>query len=224
MHTEAPYGYIRDYYDHVHRVNAQDPEVAEFWLSRLARIDGDAVLNVGCGPTLYDYMLRFGRAPSEYVGLDINASTFDFLRGSEDPRLVAARDRVSALGTRTELIAGDVFDFAASLANRFDWILGVGFFATFHGPRLERLLGVMSDALRDDGMLVKLTWHGPHRTPEETRKKHEYGYDNPEEPSPAELVAEFERCGFELVEEDILPCRPESTGWDAIQFCQFRKV
>ena len=42
MHTEAPYEYIRDYYAHVHRKNEEDPEAAEFWLSKLARVEGDS--------------------------------------------------------------------------------------------------------------------------------------------------------------------------------------
>ena len=100
MRTEAPYEYIRDYYAHVHRINAAYPEVAEFWLSKLDRIRGDSVLNVGCGPTLYDYALRFGRAPREYVGLDVNASTFEFLDSGDEPLVRSARERVRAGGTR----------------------------------------------------------------------------------------------------------------------------
>ena len=118
MHVEAPYEYIRDYYSHVHRINAEYPAGAEFWLSKLAHIRAESVLNIGCGPTLYDYMLRFWQPPKEYVGLDINKSTFDFLRRSRDPRLLEAKARVEELGTRTELIGADVFDCEQSLAGR----------------------------------------------------------------------------------------------------------
>jgi len=223
MHTEAPYEYIRDYYSNVHRKNAADPTVAEFWLSKLANIRGDNVLNIGCGPTLYDYMLRFGSPPREYVGLDINKSTFEFLRRSRDPRLLKAKQRVGELGTHTELIDADVFECDEMLAGRFDSILGVGFFATFHGSRFQQLFEIMARALRPRGMLLKLTWHGPHRTAQETREKLEYAYDNPEEPTPHELVAGIENAGFSLVEQEILECDPSAVGWDAIQSCIFRK-
>lgn len=223
MHIEAPYEYIRDYYSHVHRKNAEDPAVAEFWLAKLANIRGETVLNIGCGPTLYDYMLRFGQPPREYVGLDINKTTFDFLRRSRDPRLLKAKARVRRLGTHTELIAADVFDCGESLEGRFDSILGVGFFATFHGQQFERLLEIMARALRPKGMLLKLTWHGPHRTAEQTREKLEYAYDNSQEPTPDELVAGIEKAGFSLVEQDILQCDPKSYKWDAIQSCVFTK-
>jgi SAM-dependent methyltransferase len=223
MHVEAPYEYIRDYYAHVHRKNAQDPAVAEFWLSKLAHVRADSVLNIGCGPTLYDYMLRFGQPPREYVGLDINKSTFEFLERSQDPRLLDAKARVQALGTQTEFIGADVFDCEQSLEGRFGCILGVGFFATFHGARFDKLMAIMARALRPSGLLLKLTWHGPHRTAEQTRKKLEYAYDNPEEPSPDELVSGIERAGFSLVEQDILACDPRIYAWDAIQSCLFRK-
>ncbi len=223
MHTEAPYEYIRNYYSHVHRTNANDPAVAEFWLSKLAQVRGDSVLNIGCGPTLYDYMLHFGRPPLEYVGLDINQSTFEFLRRSRDPRLLDAKARVRNLGTHTELIGADVFECADRLEGRFDCILGVGFFATFQGPRFERLLAIMARALRAEGMLVKLTWHGPHRTAQQTREKLAYAYDNREEPTPEELVTGFESAGFSLVEQETLQCDPRSSGWDAIQSCVFQK-
>lgn len=223
MRTEAPYEYIRDYYAHVHRINAAYPEVAEFWLSKLDRIRGDSVLNVGCGPTLYDYALRFGRAPREYVGLDVNTSTFDFLDSGDEPLVRDARERVHARGTRSEHVAASVFDCEERLAGRFDYVLGVGFFATFEGAEFERLLAIMAHALRDGGRLLKLTWHGPHRSAEETRRKHEYGYDNAKEPAAQELVDGFERAGFTLEEQAILQCDPASYGWDSIQYCLFAK-
>jgi SAM-dependent methyltransferase len=223
MHIEAPYEYIHEYYSHVHRINAEDPAVADFWLSKLAHIRGESVLNIGCGPTFYDYMLHFGKPPRVYVGLDINKSTFDFLRRSRDPRLLKAKNRVKELGTRTELMGADVFDCEQSLEGRFDCILGVGFFATFHGSQFKRLIGIMARALRPKGMLLKLTWHGPHRTPEQTRKKLDYAYDNPEEPTPDELVAGVENAGFSLVQQDVLKCDPKAYRWDAIQSCIFSK-
>ena len=84
-------------------------------------------------------------------------------------------------------------------------------------------LFLMARALRPQGMLLKLTWHGPHRTAQETRKKLEYAYDNPEEPTPDELVAGIENTGFSLVEQEILECDPGAVGWDAIQCCIFSK-
>ena len=157
------------------------------------------------------------------MGLDINKSTFEFLRRSRDPRLLKAKERVRELGTHTELIGADVFECDERLAGRFDSILGVGFFATFHGPRFRQLFEIMARALRPEGMLLKLTWHGPHRTAQETRKKLEYAYDNPEEPTPDELVAGIENAGFALVEQEILECDPSAVGWDAIQCCIFSK-
>ena len=51
----------------------------------------------------------------------------------------------------------------------------------------------------------------------------EYAYDNPEEPTPHELVSGIENAGFSLVEQEILECDPRAVGWDAIQSCIFSK-
>lgn len=224
MQAEAPYEYIRDYYQHVHRKNSRFPDVTSFWLSSLQHVRGASVLNVGCGPQLYDYMMHFGRPPSEYVGLDINRNTFEFLRRSRDPRLLRAKARARELGTRIELLCADVFDCKRELEDRFDSVIGVGFFATFHGRRFDRLIDLIRRTLKGEGMLLKITWHGPHRTPEETRNKLRYRYDSAVEPSPDALVAGIERAGFTLRHQSILECDPETYGWDAIQVCVFQKA
>ena len=223
MHIEAPYEYIRDYYNHVHRKNAQSPEVASFWLSSLQHIRGESVLNVGCGPQLYDYLLHFGRVPKEYVGLDRSRNTFRFLRRSRDPRLLEAKSRVRGLDIRIELLCANVFECEQQIAERFDSVLGVGFFATFHGAQFDRLMSLMHRALKPDGTLLKITWHGPLRSPEETRDKLRYGYDNAEEQTPDVLVSSIVRAGFALEHQAILECDPQGVGWDAIQVCVFRR-
>lgn len=223
MHVQAPLQFVRDYYDSVQRKNERYPDVAAFWLDALGAIDGDAVLNVGCGPMFYDNMKHFARPPACYVGLDINESSFDFLRHSDDPHLLEARKFAEQAGTRVEFVCADIFDCAERFENQFDCILGVGFFATFHGVMFDRLLALMHLALRPGGRLLKLTWHGPHRTEAETCDKLRYRYDNEHEPGPQELVEGFARAGFVLESQSIYDCPHGTVGWDAIQACQFLK-
>jgi len=223
MHSQAPYEYIRDYYEHVHRTNARFPEVASFWLSSLRHIRGESVLNAGCGPQLYDYLLRFGHAPKEYVGLDFNKNTFEFLTHSGDPRLLEAKSQARERGVHVEFLCADVFECEKQLTERFDSVLGIGFFATFYGACFNRLMHLMHQALRPGGLMLKVTWHGPHRSTEQTRDKLTFGYDNDEEPAPEELVNGIVGAGFSLEEQGILSCDPKQVGWDAIQVCVFRK-
>lgn len=223
MHDQAPYAYIRDYYARVQAKNARWPEVAEFWQSGFGLIDGDVVLNAGCGPMLYDNLLRFARPPKEYVGLDLNQSTFQYLEDTDDPRIAAGKAHAAAAGTNVEYLCADMLAVADDLQGRFDSIVGSGFFGTFHGETFDRLLGVAFDALKPGGQLLKLTWHGPHRSPAETEAKLKYRYDNPQEPSPDDLVAGFERAGFRLASQDILECDPAEIGFEKIQKCLFTR-
>lgn len=222
--AEAPYSYIRDYYRNAHAKNERFPHITSFWLSALDQIRGRRVLNVGCGPQFYDYIGKFRSPPKEYVGLDINRNTFEFLRRSRDPRLLRAKARSRKLGARIELICADALDHAPELAGRFDSVVGVGFFGTFHGAHFDRLTRLMYQALDDQGSLLKITWHGPHRTPEEQAMKLKFRFDNPEEPGPEVLVSGFERAGFALRRQEILPCDPASYGWQAVQACLFAKL
>ncbi|MGI9413546.1 MAG: class I SAM-dependent methyltransferase [Hyphomicrobiales bacterium] len=222
MHVQAPFEYVRDYYERVQVKNARYPDVAAFWLDALGQIDGLSVLNVGCGPMFYDNMSHFARAPERYVGLDFNMSSFDFLRRSDHPHLLEMKARAEAAGTETEFVCADIFECADRFDGQFDSVLGVGFFATFHGAAFDRLLALMCRALKPQGQLLKITWHGPHRSRDETRDKLRYGYDSPQEPGPEELVAGFERAGFALRKQSILNCEPDTIGWDAIQVCLFQ--
>lgn len=224
MQTQAPYTYIRDYYRNVQRKYECFPGEASFCRSSLQHIRGPSVLNVGCGPLLFDDVLHFGDPPREYVGLDINRSTFEFLQRSRDARLLRAKARSRKLETRIEYLCADIFECERRLEGRFNSVLGVGFFATFHSTRFNRLMRLMHRTLKDGGVLLKLTWHGPHRTPEKTRAKLAYRYDSPGEPSPTNLVAGIERAGFTLRNQSVLACDPTTYGWEAIQACMFQKT
>ncbi len=223
MHSQAPYEYIRDYYEQTHQEMDRYPNVAAFWLDGLRHVAGERVLNAGCGPTLYDYLEYFAEPPCQYVGLDINSNCFEFFRRSRDPRLLRARARAKTLGCRVEYLCGDVFELEDQLSGQFDSALGVGFFATYDGMRFDRLMRIMHGSISPGGQLLKITWHGPHRTPEQTRDKLRYRFDNPEEPTPDELIGGIERAGFALSHNSILECDPSTIGWDAIQVSLFQR-
>ncbi len=224
MPAQAPYDYVRDYYRRSHEKNGRFPEITAFWQSALRGVQGESVLNVGCGPQFYDYLPYFSELPGEYVGLDINRNTFAFLESSDDPMVLEAKARVQAAGTRVEFLCGDVLDSGPELENRFDCVLGVGVFATFAGDRFERLMAKLRGALKERGHLVKVTWHGPLRSAEETEEKLKYGFDNEEEPSPEALASSIEQAGFELRDNSVLKIIPLEYGWNAIQTCTFRKA
>ncbi len=147
-----------------------------------------------------------------------------FFRRSRDPRLLRAKAYARRCGTRVEYLCGDALAAENELEGRFDSVLGVGFFATFFGPDFAPLMAVMHRALKPQGRLVKLTWHGPQRSPAAEREKLKYGYDRERQPSPQELAAAVEACGFVLREEAVLDCDPSTYGWNHIQACVFERT
>ena len=221
---QAPYRYVAEHYEHTVRVDDAFPEIADFVYSSFRHVRGDAVLNLGCGTTFYDYFPYFGTVPARYVGIDINQSSLDYLKHSDHPRLLKARTITERRGSAIELICADVLTCTDRLESQFDCILGVGFFGTFSGGRRDRLMKTAHRWLKPAGRLVKVTWHGPHRTPEQTRDKHKYGFDNEEEVAPEELVAAIEKGGFVVRENATLLCDPQTYRWDKIQICTFEKV
>ena len=223
-HIQAPYDYVRQHYEHTVDVDARFPEVAQFVWSGLRHVVGDSVLNVGCGTTFFDYLPHFGQTPQHYVGVDINRSSLDYLENSQHPRLLDAKRLANERGVDIELICADALQHVPAIQSSFDSILGVGFFGTFSGADLHALMQVMQRALRPNGTLVKVTWHGPHRTPAQTLEKLKYGFDNEEEISPEDLVAVIERAGFKLQSNALFDCNPDTYRWDAVQTSVFTKA
>lgn len=220
LKEQAPYAYIHDYYELTHRKQERFPEVSRFWLGALSEVRGAQVLNVGCGPQFYDYLPRFAAPPRNYVGIDINRAVADYLAGADNPRLLTAKAAVPA-GTETQLLCGDVLDWTDALTGRFDSILAVGFLAASWGADFARLAAALRAMLKPGGLLVKVTWHGPHRSPEETAQKLRYGFDAAEDPTPETLVAAIAEAGFRLTAERRLVTIPQAYGWEAIQTCVF---
>jgi SAM-dependent methyltransferase len=218
---QPPMDYVIDYYNS--RKHMRFPGETAFTYANLGRVDGHAVLNAGCGPQFFDHALRFKTIPDIYAGIDVSAATMEFLQSGLDPRMVDARTEVTARGTRTELHAADIFDCAGRFAGRFDWIVGRGMFAPFHGNGLPEMLVIMRDALKPGGRLMKTTWHGPHGTPGQTADRLRYGYDSAAEPTPEDLIHAFAAAGFATVLDERFPCGP-GYGWREIQNCVFRKT
>jgi SAM-dependent methyltransferase len=219
---QAPLEYVHRYYNSFHRRRADFPIEAAFSYLGLSQINGPAVLNVGCGPQFYDHVLQFENAPRDYLGIDVNAATVEFLRSDIDPRITAAREAVAARGTSCELRAADIFLRDPALNGRFDWIMGSGVFATFYGDRLRELLPVMCAALRPGGRLLKTTWHGPLRTPGETADKLRYGFDTTADPTADDLIEVFAASGLTTRLDIRHTCEDPAYGWQQIQTCVFQ--
>ena len=223
MRTEAPYSYIEWYYNNDWRLREDFPDQTAFVDRFLSKVDGETVLNAGCGPQFFDLLPRFRHPPKEYVGIDIGRETYRFLTQSKNSRFLACREAAIAIGTKIEPVCADIFTWPGLRPCRFDCIVATGFIGTFHNNRLSHLLQRLHTSLKSGGRLVKLTWHGPHRTPEQTARKIDFGYDSIEEHDPQKFLETIAAVGFEIVEHELNYCDPETYRWDIIQGALFEK-
>ena len=222
--SDAPIEYVQWYYDLDHQRWASFPKVTGFIDSFLVQVDGPKVLNAGCGPQFFDLLPKFGQVPQQYVGVDVSEATLAYLKTATDPRLAKARQAAELSDVTLERHCADIFDCAERFEGHFDSVVASGFIGTFHEERLQRLLALLRDSLRPGGKLVKLTWHGPHRTPEQTAEKLKYGYDSLKEHEPQAFLQQIEAAGFATLRHEVFACDPETYRWDIIQGCVFQRL
>jgi len=223
MKTQAPYGYVRDYYKNVADKAKRFPDITEQWMVNLRHVTGEHVLNLGCGPTLFDYIPYFGESPKVCTGIDINQSTFDFLRRSRVPALRQAR---KALTSGVRMVCDDVTENirpSDAEDGTYDSVLAIGFLAGHHGLGFNNLMQRIRQRTCDGGTLIVISWHGPWRSAEESQQKKIYGYETTEDTDPDVLAHDINRAGFNLTLAQTLDCH-YTYGWDSIQTCVFHKT
>jgi SAM-dependent methyltransferase len=226
MTTPAPYNYVRDYYKNVVDKAKRFPNITEQWMSNLKYVTGEHVLNIGCGPTLFDYIPHFGECPKVCTGIDINQSTFYFLQRSMVPELRKARKAFQKGPTSVRMDCDDVTENiwpSNAKDGMYDSVLAVGFLAGHHGLGFDALMQRIRQRIRLDGTLVVISWHGPWRSAEESQQKKLYGYEANEETDPNTLNHDISKAGFYLDITKTIGC-PHTYGWDNIQTCVFRKT
>jgi len=223
MNEQAPLQYVKNYYEQRLARRRLFQEATRFYLGELRHVRGQRVLNAGCGPQLYDYLRYFGETPEVYFGVDINQSTFEYMKHSRNAALLASRRFARDEGVDVRDICGDVCDCMESLGP-LDCVVGVGFFGTFCEQRFRRVIDATHRGLRPRGLLIIISWYGCHLSRRIHRKKVRYRYDGLDSPSPGETVSWTERQGFQLVHRTVFDVPDKDDyGWETIQSCVFRK-
>ena len=223
MNDEAPLAYVKDYYEQLLERRRFFQEATTFYLRELRHVRGRRVLNAGCGPQLYDYLRHFGELPEVYFGVDINRSTFEYMKRSRNSALLASRRfaRDECIDVRD--VCADISDCMESLGP-LDCVVGVGFFGTFCEQRFRRMIDATHRGLRPLGLLVIISWYGCHLSRRVHRRKVRYRYDGLNSPSLDETVSWTERQGFQLVHRTQFDVPDQDVyGWETIQSCVFRK-
>lgn len=220
---QASAEFVREYYDNRVKRRALFPETRGFYEVQLKNVDGDRVVNVGCGPQLYDDLRHFRRAPREYIGLDLNRENISFLNESSHPELLEAKRLAEESGTKTRLICGDILDPELKLSH-VDCVLSVGFLGIFVEEKFAEAVTRIGSWLRPGGRLVNLAWLGNHQERELYQGRLRYQFNHPGNPNPEDIVLWTQQNGFSLVQESLFQVPDKMAyGWAVIQACVFEK-
>ena len=223
MGDQAPVEYVKDYYEQRVARRRLFSEATQFYLAELRHVRGRLVLNAGCGPQLYDYLPYFGETPEVYFGVDINRSTFEYMKHSRNAELLASKRFARDKCVDVRDVCSDVCDCMES-PGALDCVVGVGFFGTFCERRFRRVIDATHRGLCPLGLLVNISWYGCHLSKRVHRRKVRYRYDGLETPSLDETVRWTERQGFRLVHRKLFNVPDKDAyGWETIQSCVFRK-
>lgn len=221
---QAPEDYIENYYGEFYNdMGGKYSKESAFVLSYLNYVSGKSILNLGCGPQFFDYIKYFSKIPSEYIGIDINQSTFSFIDNSVNTSLAIAKQYAKENNVKTTLICGDALKQKKEFTNHFDSILGVWFFGTFKKEDLKILIKNVHSYLKVGGTLVNIGWFDNYLPEEERKNKLKYQFDKKTKISPDETIKIIEKEGFELVKKDIFEVlNKEDYGWGKIVACVFK--
>ena len=216
--------YIDRYYRRQVDFALRFKEITDEIFRPLRDVGGGAVLNVGCGPMFFDNAVYFATPPERYVGVDLNEAAIDYLQSSDHPNLAAARDRFRESSGIPVLLAGDIADPDLPLEGRFDYVLAIGVIGALWPEQSAHVVRCIGAFLKPGGRLIKVTWHGARRTPEEHAEKKRYSFDSNVDPTPAELVEHIVGAGFAVVTDNLLTTDPATYQWEMVQTSVFQRT
>lgn len=220
---EADLNFVANYYETRLARRARFPDARRFYETELAKVVGATVIDIGCGPHLFDDVLHFGEVPAVCIGIDINKSNLDFLERSAHPKLQADRDSVRSRGTQLRLISGDLLDPDLDLglaANTADSVVSSGCLGIFGEDDFKNALVQIRQWLKPGGRLINLGWFGNYQPHDVLASRMRTGFNLPDNPTAANLIEWAEQSGFVLVHHSIFDVPDKATyGWSAIHAC-----
>ena len=219
----SPWDYVVDYYDRDLRERCDFSDYHEFMLSFYREVKGTDVLNLGCGPQFFDFVEDFADWPERYVGLDVSEATVSFLKMGQHPDLLRARSVAATSKLNWHLEEGDFLKSDLESLGKFDTVVAFFFIGIFHGAELDQVIERIKNLLKPGGQLIKVTFHGPVRSADETREKLLYGYDSLKEHEPETLVESITSHDFIVERNEAILCDSKAYGWEKLQGCLFRK-
>lgn len=188
------------------------------WAAQWFReVKGESVLNIGCGPQLYNDALAFAETPMELVGLDANEANIEFLRKSRHPEILKAKKRLDHLDVKIELLLQDIRENNATLCGRFDTVFASGLIGSFNQPDTSEILQTLLTYLNPHGRLVIVSWADDYLSDSKLEERRRYEWYERHELAPEDVARILDEAGFWIMRQEIYRVpNPKEYEWGTI--------
>jgi SAM-dependent methyltransferase len=220
---EASEQFVRTYY--MDDLAERDSKESQWALQWHLHVRGSSVLDLGCGPQLYDDILSFGDVPREVVGIDVNTANIQFLQKSRQSHLIEARQAVRRLGTKVEIRQGDIREDNPDLRHRFQTVFASGVIGKFTESDARGIILLLTSYLTDSGRIVIVDWTDDRLTEEKFRERFDFDWYSRNGISHTHLRRLLEEGGFKVVKRGTYSVPdPERYEWGIIRAVVAKKT
>lgn len=226
--SQAPYEYIQDYYEARIKRRCKFIGAREFYEQQLKHVSGDKIINIGCGPQLYDDLRYFSGSPIEYMGLDVNLQNFEFMKNSSNQFLLEGKRLALDNSVNVKSICGSIFDSSIreiSELSNVDCVLSVGFLGIFEEEKFKKAVCRIFNWLKNGGKFVNLSWCGNLQHRQLLQKRLQYQFNNKDNTDHDNIIKFTEEIGLRMTHKKLFDVpNKEEYGWSAISASVFEKI
>lgn len=193
--------FVEKYYtDDLAEQSSTESQWAQQWLKD---VEGEHVLDIGCGPQLYDDAIKFKNLPKELVGVDLNETNIEFLKTSTHPTLVQSQKILAEHGTKVDFLVHDITIAQDEFINHFDAVVASGVLGMFDEKDTARILSLIYQYLKPGGRFVAVSWGDDRLSPEKFEERNRYGWYWRKGPTPEGIANLIKETGFTILKQAI---------------------
>ncbi len=212
---EASIKFVEKYYTD-DLAEANSPE--SIWVAQWFKyVSGSTILDVACGPQLYNDALAFAQIPKELTGIDINATNIEFLKTSKNSNIIKAKKALEENGTKIELILHDIRIKKPELEGQFDSVFASGIIGNFNKTETRLVLQNLYSYLKPEGSFVMVSWGNDYLSEEKFNERNSYNWYQRHELRPEDYGNLIEESGFSIKKQEVYTVlNPREYEWGII--------
>ena len=212
---QASWKFVEKYYED--DLKERNFPETKFYLSWLGYIKGKRILNLGCGPNLYDDVLFFNNFPEEIIGIDINKNNIKFLRESKHKELIKSKNILKNKRVKVKLMVGDITKFNKEFIGKFDCVYAMGVIGMFEKTKLKKLLKIIYSYLKKGGLFLDIDWADSQLSPEKYNERLNYGWYSKKGPTIKKIGKLIEGSSFKILKHKVYYVKNRKDyGWGKI--------